>query len=231
MILKAIEMDLPYVRENVQEALSEDDIKVDYEVNWKWKRRQFQLMTRCMTAMIERIMPRIVTKDCRKILIECVEQPFRNEIINVLGVYCVQVSFEIKLFWQMSGLEKKRYIICKIKEALESIAHNDCFDVAAIVNACNEVVQNDYLNEWYWKKPIKKKHLSVQVKVSHEPEAVYLYLVFRDSLNNVQIEQFLVSDLPDEWVYHKYFGKLEWIADKTAKLTTKSGESFVATYG
>ena len=32
MILKAIEMDLPYVRDNVQEALSEDDIKRVVEI-------------------------------------------------------------------------------------------------------------------------------------------------------------------------------------------------------
>ena len=230
MILKAIEMDLPYVRENVQEALSEDDIKVDYEVNWKWKRRQFQLATRCMTSMIERIMPRIVTKDCWKMMIECVQQPSRNEIINLLGVYCVQVPFETDLFWEMSSLEKKAYIIRKIREALAIIASKDCFDVTAIANACDEVVKNEYINEWYWKKPIKSKHLSVQVKVVHEVEHVHLYLVFKDFLNNVQKEKFLVSDIPDEWVYHNYFGKLEWIGDGTAKLTAKSGEVFIAAY-
>lgn len=230
MILKEIGMDLPYIRENIQDPLSEDDINLDYELNWKEKRRQFQLATRCMTAMIERIMPRIVTKDCWKILIECVKQPSRSEIINLLGVYCVQVPFETELFWGMDSREKKAYIIRKIREALESIAQHDCFDVAAIANACDEVVRNDYINEWYWKKPIRSKRLTVQVKVAHDLENVHMYLVFRDFLNNVQKEKFLVSVLPDEWVYNKYFGKLEWISDETAKLTAKSGESFIATY-
>ena len=70
MVLKEIEMDLPYVRDINPEQLSEDDIKLDYELNWKEKRRRFQLMTRCMTSMIERIIPRITTKDCWKILVE-----------------------------------------------------------------------------------------------------------------------------------------------------------------
>ena len=70
MILKEIEMDLPYVRDTNQEHLSADAIKLAYELNWKEKRRQFQLMTRCMTSMLERIIPRINTKDCWKILIE-----------------------------------------------------------------------------------------------------------------------------------------------------------------
>lgn len=230
MLLKEIEMDLPYVLETIREPLSEDDIAFDYELNWKANRRQFQLATRCMTSMIERTIPRITTKNCWKILIECVEQPFSNKIINSLGVYRVQVPFDINLFWEMSSLEKKVCIIGKIREALMLIAQNDCFDVAAIVNACDEVVKNDYVNEWYWKKTIKSKNLSVQVKISHEVEAVHLYWVFRDSLKNVQIEKLMISDLPDERVYNKYFGKLEWISDGTASLTAKSGEHYIATY-
>lgn len=230
MILKEIEMDLPYVREIVREPLAEDDITLDYELNWKGNRRQFQLATRCMTSMIERTIPRISTKNCWKILIECVNKPFRNKIINSLGVYRVQVPFDIDLFWEMSGLEKKVCIIGKIREALMIIAQNDCFDVSAIVNACDEVVKNNYVNEWYWKKTIKSKNLSVQVKISHEVEGVHLYWVFRDSLKNVQKEKLMISDLPDERVYNKYFGKLEWISDGTARLTAKSGEYFIATY-
>ena len=54
-------------------------------------------------------------------------------------------------------------------------------------------------------------------------------MVFRDFLQNVQKVEFLVSELPDERAYSKYLGKLEWISDTTAKLTTKTGESFVVT--
>lgn len=68
MILKEIEMDLPYVRDTDQEYLSAEDIKLDYESNWKGKQRKFQLMTRCMTSIVERIIPRVTTKDCWKIL-------------------------------------------------------------------------------------------------------------------------------------------------------------------
>ena len=98
MVLKEIEMDLPYVRDTNQEQLSEDDIKLDYELNWKGKRRQFQLMTRCMTSMIERIIPRTTTKDCWKILIECVENPSRKGIINLLSFLSLfLVNFFIKI--------------------------------------------------------------------------------------------------------------------------------------
>lgn len=230
MILKEIEMDLPYVRDTNQEQLSADDIKLDYELNWKEKRRQFQLMTRCMTSMIERIIPRITTKDCWKVLIECIENPSGNECINLLGVYSVQVLFDINMFWEMDSLEKKKYVVNKIREAIRIIDQCNFFDVEEIENACNKIVDSNYVNEWYWNKPVKLKQISVQVKVLHEVESANICLVFRDSVKNVYKEKFLVADIPDERVYNKYLGKLEWISVGTARLSAKSGEYFVETY-
>ena len=54
-------------------------------------------------------------------------------------------------------------------------------------------------------------------------------LVFRDSLLNSCKEKILVSALPDEWVYARYLGKLEWISEKTARLSAKTGRYFPAT--
>ena len=230
MILKEIEMDLPYVRDTNQEHLSADAIKLAYELNWKEKRRQFQLMTRCMTSMLERIIPRINTKDCWKILIECAEKPSRNDCINLLGVYSVQVFFDINMFWEMNSFEKKKYVVKKIREAIGIIAQHDFFAVEEIQKACDEIVDSNYVNEWYWNKPVKLKQMSVQVKVLHEVESVNIYMVFKDSVKNVYIEKLLVSEIPDERVYSKYLGKLEWISSGTARLSTKNGESFTEIY-
>ena len=230
MILKEIEMDLPYVRDDNQEHLSDDAIKLDYELNWKEKRRQIQLMTRCMTSMIERIIPRITTKDCWKILIECVEKPLRNEGINLLGVYSVQVFFDINKFLAMNSLEKKQYVVDKIREGISKLSQYNSFDVEEIQKACNKIVDSNYVNEWFWNKPVKSKKVSVQIKVLHEVENVSIYMVFKDSIKNVCEEKFLVEDIPDERVYSKYLGKLEWISVRTARLSTKNGEYFVETY-
>jgi len=198
MVLKEIELDLPYVRDINQEQLCSDDIKKDYELNWKWKRRHFQLVTRCMTALIERVIPKITTKDCRKVIIECVEKPSGKEIKNLSGVYFVQVPFEINIFWKMDNLEKKKYVVTKIREAIKKLAQYNFFDVAELESACNKVEELNYVNEWYWNKPVKSKQVSVQVKVLHEVESVDIYMVFKDSVKNVYKEKFLVSDIPDE---------------------------------
>lgn len=230
MLLKEIEMDLPYVRNINQEQLSENDTKMDYELNWKNKRRQFQLMTRCMTSMIERIIPSITTKDCWKILIECVENPYRKEMINLLGVYSIQVPFDINIFWEMNSFEKKKYVVAKIREAIKIIAQYNSFDVEKIESACNKVEDSNYVNEWYWGKPVKNQHITVRVKVLHEVESVTISLVFKDSIKKIYKEKILVSDIPDERIYNKYLGKLEWISVGTARLSTKNGECFVAIY-
>ena len=230
MLLKEIEMDLPYVRDLDPEGLSADEIRSDYELNWKEKRRQFQLMTRCMTSMIERIIPRITTEDCWKILIECVQKPSRKDVLNLLGVYSVQVPFDINKFWEMNSSEKKKYVVARIREAVRLVAQSSSFEAEAIEKACKKVEEANYVNEWYWSQPVKCKQRSVQVKVLHEVEHVTISLVFKDSINNISKEKMLVSDIPDERVYNKYFGKLEWISDETAQLSTKSGEYFIVTY-
>ena len=230
MIFKEIELDLPYVIGEHQKHLSSEVIKLDYELNWKEKRRKFQLMTRCMSSMLERIIPRIVTKDCWKILIECVEKLPREECTNLLGVYSVQVLFEINEFFEMNCLEKKQYIIKKIKEALRKLSRDDILDVAAICKACDEIVASNYVNEWLWKKPVRLKHKSVQIKVSHEVEHVTIYMAFKDSIANAYEERLLITDIPDERVYTKYLGKLEWLTEREAMLSTRSGEYFVETF-
>lgn len=230
MILKEIEMDLPYVLDINQEQLSKDDVKLDYELNWKGKRRRFQLMTRCMTSMIERIIPRITTKDGWKVLIECVEKPSGQEVVNLLGVYCIQVPFNINVFWEMDNLNKKKYVISKIREAIRIIAQYDFFNVEEIEKACDKVESLNYVNEWYWGKPVKHKKISVQMKVLHEVESVTISLAFEDAVQKTCKEKILVSDIPDERVYGKYLGKLEWMSVGTVRLTTKNGEYLVATY-
>ncbi len=187
-------------------------------------------MTRCMTSMIERIIPRIITKDCWKILIECVEKSPRSECINLLGVYSVQVVFDINMFFGMNNLEKKQYVVTKIREAISKLSQCNFFDLEEIQKACNEIINSNYVNEWFWNKPVKSKQICVQIKVLHEVESVSIYMVFKDSAKNECKEKFLVADIPDERVYSKYLGKLEWISAGVARLSAKNGEYFIGTY-
>lgn len=120
MILKEIEMDLPYVQ-NMNRIKSlmnnqmdyEEAVKLDYEINWKQKRRDFQLMTRCMTSMIERLMPLVSTQDCWKIIIECTNDSTRTKCRNLLGAYVVPIIIEHdnEFFFKLDDLQKKEFTV------------------------------------------------------------------------------------------------------------------------
>ncbi|ULO09544.1 hypothetical protein H1230_12680 [Paenibacillus sp. 19GGS1-52] len=63
MDLKEFDLDLPYLAddEQIKSIMSgqkcqyHDATQIDYNLNWKGKRRSFRLETRCVTAMYERL--------------------------------------------------------------------------------------------------------------------------------------------------------------------------------
>ena len=63
MILKDIDMDLPYIIDESKSLLTQEETRKDYDLNWKWKRHEFNLANRCMMAMISRLMPQMKTEN------------------------------------------------------------------------------------------------------------------------------------------------------------------------
>jgi len=160
MKLKEIEMDLPYVEDEKrvlqiqrdEEIDYQEAVRRDYELNWKEVRRKFQLMTRCMTSMIERVMYSVDTKDCWKLLFECVDKKKENRVKNLLGVYVFQIEFDIEEFFSIDDDEKKKVIIDTVMYGIEGLKDIVGFDLTSIRNACLKIIDSQYINEWIWKK-------------------------------------------------------------------------------
>ena len=222
MKLKEIKMDLPFIYSD--DISNEESVKL-YQTTWKDKRREFQLFSRCMTSMIERLMPPINTKNYWKIIIECVEGTPKAEGIYMPEILFVQVLFDIDCFYKFDNYEKKKYIINKVLEAVDYLTSCGYLELDELKQTCGVIIKSDYVNEWLWKKPVKLKNQSVQIKVLHEVDKVSIYMVFKDEDKIVE-EVLLVEDIPDEWAYSKYLGKLEWVSENKAQLTTKSGDVY-----
>lgn len=227
MILKEIQMDLPFVNNKCNDY---NESKKLYENTWKLKRRQFQLMSRCMTSMIERLMPTVRTESYWKILIECVDESPRKEVINLLGVCSIQILFDSTKFFNINNFEKKQYIIETIIKAINYLCINNNIHLEEIRNVCDIIKGTNYTNEWFWKKPVKMAYKNVQIKILHEVDIVSIYMVFKDTKKGVIKEILIVQDVPDEWIYNKYLGKLEWISEDTAQLVTKDGNIICRRY-
>lgn len=238
MILSELELDLPYQKDNkfiqqVQDCKKLDYLeatKQDYEVNWKEMRRKFQLMTRCMTSMIERIMKPIHTKDCWKILIECVDECSDKGYRNLLGVYSIQIAFNRKHFFDASNLEKKKMVIDIVLEAMKEFS--DCIDFAVtdIRDACMEIVKRDYINEWFWKSSYSIDKKKAEVKIIHDVNDVKIYVIFSKD-NKFLEEKLLLCTVPDERSYSLFLGELCWISKDEIALITKSGGRYVCNSG
>ncbi len=220
MIFKEIQMDIPFINNK-----SGNNNIEEYERTWKWKRRQFQLMTRCMTSMIERLIPSIKTEDYWKLLIECVKDNPDAGYKNMLGVCVIQIQFDIEGFFEMDDMEKKQYVIEKILHTIDLLLEYGFLELEVIKETCRSIINNHYVNEWYWKKPIKKKSNSVQVKLVHDIYEISIFMVFNPDSDSKE-EKLLLKALPDEWDYGKYLGKLEWITDNKAQLVGKDGEVY-----
>lgn len=231
MKLSEIEIDLPYQKDEIfirtmqknatigyQEAL-----RMDYELNWKGKRREFQLMTKCMTSMIERIMKPIITKDCWKIIIECVSNQENQDYKNLLGVYTIQVQINLDIFYSANDYDKKKMIIDIILDGIQKLSNSVAFELSSITCACIDIANEGYLNEWLWGKK-KLSNKIVQIKVQHEIHTVNIFMIFFDEKNVVIKEELIISTVPDERSYGKYLGKLISISKDTVALIDKYGE-------
>ena len=122
-------------------------------------------------------------------------------------------------------MKKKKYIINKVLEAVDYLTSCGYLELDELKQTCDVIIKSDYVNEWLWKKPVRLKNKSVQIKVLHEVDKVSIYMIFKDEDKIVE-EVLLVEDIPDEWVYSKYLGKLEWVSENKAQLTTKSGDVY-----
>ena len=230
MKLLEVEMDLPYqtdeefIYRKQEEAIDyQESLKMDYELNWKEKRREFQLMTRCITSMVERIMQPIDTKDCWKILIECVENPIDINYRNLLGVYAIQAKIDLGEFYFADDFQKKEMMIDIILKGVKQLSKNVSFDLNSITDACTKIINCKYKNEWSWKK-IKIKEKIAEIRIEHEIRELNIYMIILNKDNTVLRKELIVSTVPDEYVYCRYLGKLVQISGNIVALIDKSRE-------
>ena len=252
MILRHIDMILQYKKDEnrirkIQESMGVDyaeAVREDYRLNWRRKSSDFHWMTRCMTSMVERLMPRIKTEDIWRIWIECTEMGSEEGCKVIDGVCKFQLQFDYDYFCQLNDDGKKVYVVDKTIEVIDKLGKRGKLEevhVKEIKEACYKVKELNYINEWFWKKRARNNDKIVQIKVSHDVKNVTLYMVFLNKKKEVLEEIPLVSTKPAEWAYSFYLGDLKWVSDNSAELITeelvpeecedlivKEGEKFIA---
>lgn len=234
MIFKEIAFDLPYIanEDEINRIMNEnnctrnDAVKVDYEQNWKSKRRDFSLRTRCISSMFERLMGKISTHSCSKLLIECV--PFQSEslLLDFSEINTFKIQFDYDSFKLLDNNEKKKLTLEMLMKGVQALSEKEKLDFQKFIVVYNQIVESNYRNEWVWQKSIKSpnKKLSAELIINHEVELVYISILIRNINGNIMKVEEILTDLPDEYAYSKHLGRLSWQNDKTISLINKKGD-------
>jgi len=208
----------------------EEAIEIDYDNNWMIPvGRRFELETRCIAAMFIRLLGKYKTKDCSKILIECVEKEpetvypcYRGSCV---GIGLVKYELDYINFFNKSSYEKKQAILQIIKESLYTIAKEEAWDFAPLEDVVNKVKELEYNNFWVFGKKAKSpnKLYTAELYIEHKVEAIDFFAVIRNKQDEVVQKKLIITEKPSEWLYTQYLGKLVWVSDTQIHINDKTG--------
>ena len=232
MKLRYFELDKPYVenQQRIEElmdsaALTYEEARIeDYRQNWKDLRRAFVYESKCMTSMVERLFKPVVTKDCWKIIVECVETISHPAIINLLGAYTVQVPFVFSSYESLSPLEQKKMLLGALIKGVRRVFLELSIPCSLIEDVVNEIEKNDYENSWEWKRK-KIQSTTYSIQVEHQLDKVDLF--WKIEQKDKRIRQLIQSCAAHEMDYGAKLGKLEaksnflYLLDKENEVVSK----------
>ena len=159
-----------------------------------------------MTSMVERLFKPVVTKDCWKIIVECVDTISNPAIMNLLGVYTVQVLFDFSSYKTLSPLEQKKLLIEALVKGVKRVFQELSIPCSLIEDVVNEIEKNDYENSWEWKRK-KIQFTTYSIQVEHQLDKVDLF--WKIEHNDKSIRQLIQSCPAHEMDYGAKLGKLE----------------------
>ena len=214
MKLQYFELDKPYVenQQRIEELmdsamLTYEEARVeDYRQNWKDLRRAFAYESKCMTSMVERFFKPVVTKNCWKIIVECVDTISNPVIMNLLGVYTVQVLFDFSSYETLSPFEQKKMLLGALIKGARRVFLELSIPYSLIDDVVNEIEKNDYENSWEWKRK-KIQSTTYSIQVEHQLDKVDLF--WKIEHKDKSIRQLIQSCPAHEMDYGAKLGKLE----------------------
>lgn len=144
-----------------------------------------------------------------------------------MGVYVIQIEFDLNKFLTADDYNKKKIVIDTVLQGIKKLSNTVLFELDNIADACMQIVNSEYINEWIWGKPIRLKGKIARVKIKHEIDSVDIFIVFVNRDNIIIKEEWVISAIPDERAYAHYLGKLERISEELVALTDKSGKELM----
>ena len=191
-----------------------------------WTSSRFAYQHRTVLALFERHLksPRESGK-LSKINIQVVSNVSRPIPFDAVGVIEVQIEGDYMAFFDLTADDKKRQTLNWLFQGIEIVTKAYGWDIKPYADAKDAVLNLNFVNHWAWRKRAwwrNGRRLVAEVFVEHEIEEIRIYIQLRTRSKEILERVLVVTDMPDEFVFDKYFGALQWIDDTTVKLVPKS---------
>ena len=187
---------------------------------------RFRNETRSVLALFERhLKPPRESGNLWKVNINVVENVYRPQPFDVLGVIEVQIEGDCRGFFSLKADEKRRQTLNWLVRGIEIVTKSYGWDIKPYEEARDAVLNLNFVNHWAWRKRAwwrNGRRLVAEVFAEHEIEEIRIYIQLRNRSKEILERVLVVTDMPDEFAFDKYFGSLNWIDDTTVELVTKS---------
>lgn len=184
----------------------------------------FFMQTKCVTNYFGRLNKKKISCGFYRLIIKCCKTPPDNNFVEMLGVCTVNVAFDYEAYLNLSINEKKACALCTLLEGLEIASSHFGWDMDVFYSISNQIVQNNYVNEWAWKKRLRNKDggYYVEVIASVEWDAFRLFVKLNNSQKELLCKKVVYKELPDDRLYLDIFGKVEWSSDTELTIYDKN---------
>ena len=194
----------------------------------RWVRHRFDNETRSVIALFERhLEPPCDSGKLVKVNTRIMSHVQRPEPSDAVGVVEVQIEGDHSGFFELAYEEKKQQTLEWLFRGIEIVTKFYGWDIKPYEDAREAVLNLNFENHWTWPKRAwwrNDRRLVAEVFVEHDIEEVRLYIQLRKRSGDVLQRTLVVTDMPHEFVFNRYFGLLRWIDDVAVQLLPKFGE-------
>lgn len=190
------------------------------------RHRQFNFETRCVAALIERLLPKITTADSWKVLFKCVSTINRERHLVSGGVCELEVQADVEQFFTLSDPQKKEWTLQVIEDGLSKLLPQTGWPPEPFQQTIERARALGLVNDYVWRKPLHSptRKMTAEILVQHDMQACDISMIIRDRSGQILRQELLISELPDEFFFYWHLGALKWQSATQVALTNRDGD-------
>ncbi|EAD5703639.1 hypothetical protein ACU8IW_001260 [Listeria innocua] len=187
----------------------------------------FDSQSHCISEMYSGAFKPMVTKETSCIDINCIPTGKKvdksHHLDAIYRVYFENKLFDLNKFNDENDSEKKKIILELLHIGAIEACRDLGLDKARFIEAYEKVKELDYQNNYYYKKPKSSpnRKQKAQIYIEHGLYKADIYIVIFNKEQKIMRKEFILSDLPNPFVFSAHLGNLKWIDNNRLVLAHK----------